>query len=151
LVVSKWDSLEEKDPQTADRIVAQIKHNFSFVPWAPLIFTSSITGQNLTKIFDLALNVVEARNTQIKTNELNNWLQEIVRTHPPAGLKNRHPKLIYIIQEQENPTNFKIYGKSTPFLHWSYKRFMERKLREKYDFFGNPIHLWFFDRTPRKS
>jgi GTPase len=149
LVISKWDSLEDKTPQTADMILAKIKHNFSFVPWAPVIITSSVTGQNLTKIFDLALNVVEASRKSIQTAELNNWLQEVMRTHPPAGLKNQHPKLHYIIQEQENPTNFKIYGKSTKFLHWSYKRFMERKLREKYDFFGNPIHLWFFDRAPR--
>ena len=145
LVVSKWDSLD-KDAYTRDSIAPEIKANFIFVPWAPLIFTSSVTGQNVTKLFDLAQDIVDARNKLIKTPALNRWLHQITDEHPPAGLKNKTPKLNYMIQEGDNPTNFKVYGSDTKFLHWSYKRFMERRLREEYGFEGTPVRFWFFDK-----
>lgn len=146
LIVSKWDS-KEKDPFTRDQLAAEIRQTYDFVPWAPLIFTSSVTGQNVTKIFEIALEIVEERNKKIKTRELNRWLREIVDRHPPAGLKNRMPKLNYIIQEDDNDSpNFKIYGSHTKLLHWSYKRYMERELREKYGFNGTGIKFWFFEK-----
>lgn len=146
LVVSKWDELEDKTAFSRDQLAAQIKHNYDFMPWAPLIFTSSVTGQNVIKLFDIALEIYEARKTLIKTTELNRWLKSVTIKHPPAGLKNRSPKLNYIVQEDDNPTNFKVYGAHTKFLHWSYKRFMERELREKYGFAGTPIRFWFFEK-----
>lgn len=145
LVVSKWDSLD-KDAFTRDKIAPEIQANFIFVPWAPLIFTSSVTGQNVTKLFDLAQDIVNARNQLIKTPVLNRWLHQITDEHPPAGLKNKTPKLNYMIQEGENPTNFKVFGGDTKFLHWSYKRFMERRLREEFGFEGTPVKFWFFDK-----
>ncbi len=145
LVVSKWDSLE-KDAYTRDEVAPKIALSYDFVPWAPLIFTSSITGQNVTKLFDLILEIDKSRGTRIKTTELNQWLREIVDKHPPAGLKNRTPKLNYMVQEADNPTNFKVYGAHTKFLHWSYKRYMERELREQFGFAGTPIRFWFFEK-----
>ncbi len=146
LVVSKWDSLEEKTPFTRDQLAAQIKRTYEFAPWAPLIFTSAVTGQNVTRIFEQALEIVEKRKKLIKTNELNRWLRNTVDLHPPAGLKNRAPRLNYIVQEDDNPTNFKVYGAHTKFLHWSYKRFMERELRVAYGFEGTPVKFWFFEK-----
>jgi GTPase len=145
LVVSKWDSLD-KDAFTRDALAPQIAHNYEFVPWAPLIFTSAVTGQNVTKLFDLVLEIAAARQTRIKTTELNRWLKSVIVSHPPAGLKNRAPKLNYIIQEEESPTNFKVYGAHTKFLHWSYKRYMDRSLREKFGFLGTPVRFWFFEK-----
>ncbi len=147
IVVSKWDLMEEsKTPYTRDQLAAEIKHDFDFVPWAPLVFTSANHGLNVAKIFELVLGIDKARQTKISTSELNTWLRNVVNSHPPAGLKNRTPKLNYIIQEADNPTNFKVYGAHGKFLHWSYKRYMERMLREKYGFGGTPIRFWFFEK-----
>ncbi|HSX52769.1 MAG TPA: ribosome biogenesis GTPase Der [Patescibacteria group bacterium] len=148
IVVTKWDTLDDtKTPYTRDQLAGQIKHEFAFVPWAPLIFTSAVTGQNVTTIFELVLEIEQARKKLITTSELNRWLRSIVNAHPPAGLKNRNPKLNYIVQESENPTNFKVYGAHTKFLHWSYKRYMDRQLRAVYGFGGMPIRFWFFDKS----
>ena len=175
LVVSKWDTLESvnskrvkeidqsikltkkdkklgkepvtKTPFTRDSMAKYIAHDFDFVPWAPLIFTSSVTGQNVTKIFDLVLNIIEQRGKRIKTTELNRWLKRVIERHPPAGLKNRNPKLNYITQETDNPTPaFKVFGAHTKFLHWSYKRHMDRKIREEYGYEGTPVQFWFFEK-----
>lgn len=147
LVVSKWDAAEGKDAFTRDALAPQIAATYDFVPWAPLIFTSAITGQNVAQLFDLALEIDKHRATRIGTRELNLWLRRIVDKHPPAGLKGRAPKLNYMVQEDDNPIPaFKVFGSSTKFLHWSYKRYMERNLREVYDFQGTPVQLWFIEK-----
>lgn len=147
LVVSKWDSVEGKDAYTRDDLAPQIAANYDFVPWAPLIFTSSVTGQNVTKIFDLALEIDTQRAKRIATPELNKWLRQAVDAHPPAGLKNRSPKLNYIVQESDNPIPaFKIFGSHTRFVHWSYRRYLETRLRKAYGYEGTPIQLWFIEK-----
>ncbi len=147
LVVSKWDSLEDKTAFTRDQLAPQIQANYPFVPWAPLIFTSAVSGQNVAKLFDLALEIYDRRQIEIATKDLNRWLRGVVANHPPAGLKNRSPKLNYIVQETDQPLpSFKVFGAHTKFLHWSYKRYMERALRENYDLIGTSIKFWFIEK-----
>ena len=147
LAVSKWDAFEDKTPFSRDQLAAQIAGTFDFVPWAPLVFTSAVTGQNATKLFDIALDIDEQRKKRLKTTRLNQWLRQVVDQHPPAGLKNRSPKLNYMTQEDDNPTPaFKIFGSQTKFLHWSYRRYMERRLRESFGFDGTPVQLWFIEK-----
>lgn len=147
LVVTKWDIAEEKDSFTRDTVAPQIAASYDFIPWAPLLFTSSVTGQNVTKIFDLCLSIDEQRKKRIPTAELNRWLREVVDHHPPAGLKNRAPKLNYMVQETDNPIPaFKIFGSHTKFLHWSYRRHMDRMLRERFGYEGTAIQLWFIEK-----
>lgn len=147
LVVSKWDAAKDKDAYTRDALAPKIAGTYDFVPWAPLIFTSAVTGQNVTKLFDLVLDIERERGKRIKTSELNKWLREAVDDHPPAGLKNRSPKLNYIVQETDNSTPaFKIFGSQTRFVHWSYRRYLERRMRETYGFAGTPVQLWFIEK-----
>jgi len=146
LVVSKWDVAEGKDAFTRDALAPQIAHNYAFVPWAPLIFTSSVSGQNVTKLFDLAMEIDAARKTRITTRELNIWLREMVDAHPPAGLKNRAPKLNYMVQEDNDAPAFKIFGSHTKFLHWSYRRYLETNLRKRFGFTGTAVQLWFIEK-----
>lgn len=150
LVVSKWD-IKEKDEFTRDQMAPSIKRDFQFVPWAPLIFTSSVDGKNVTKLFDLSLEIMERRAQTHTTRQLNVWLKKVVDHHPPAGLKNRQPKLRYMVQEDNPIPAFKIFGSQTKFLHWSYKRHMERMLREQWDYIGTPVQLWFIDRDAGKE
>ena len=151
LVVSKWDIAEDRDAYTRDSIAPRIQHNFDFVPWASLIFTSSVTGQNVTKLFDLALQTMERRLQKTSTRKLNDMLQNAVSAHPVAGLKNSHPKLRYIVQTDDNPPWFVIYGSNLKFLHWSYKRYLEHQLRELYDYTGTPVKFSFRDEKQIKA
>lgn len=147
LVVSKWDAVEGRDAYTRDAIAPTIAQAYDFVPWAPLIFTSATTGQNVIKIFDLAQDIDMRRKKRITTSALNRWLREVVDKHPPAGLKGRAPKLNYMTQEDDNPIPaFKVFGSQTKFLHWSYKRYLERNLRERWHYEGTPVQLWFIEK-----
>lgn len=151
IVVSKWDSVEGKDAYTRDALAPRIAHTFNFTPWAPLIFTSSVTGQNVTKLFDLALDIDARRKQTTKTRVLNDLLQKAVQKHPPAGLKNTHPKLRYIVQTDTTPPWFVIHGSNLKFVHWSYKRYLERLIRETYNYAGTPIKFSFIDEKQVKS
>lgn len=151
LVVSKWDAVEGKDAFTRDALAPKIAQQFDFVPWAPLIFTSSVTGQNVTKLFELALETVARRNQETKTRVLNDLLQKAVVKHPPAGLKNSHPKLRYMVQTDTNPVWFVIYGSNLKFVHWSYKRYLERLVRETYNYAGVPIKFSYRDEKQIKA
>ena len=151
VVVSKWDSVMDKDAFTRDALAPSISRTFNFVPWAPLIFTSSVTGQNVSKLFDLILEIQDRRTQELKTRKLNDLLQKTVAAHPPAGLKNTHPKLRYIVQTDTSPPWFVIYGSNLKFLHWSYKRHLERIMRENFDFVGTAIKFSFRDEKQIKA
>lgn len=151
IVVTKWDSAEGKDAYTRDELAPKISRTFDFVPWAPLIFTSAVTGQNVTKLFDLALDIDARRKQQTKTRVLNDMLQKSIQMHPPAGLKNTHPKLRYMVQTDTTPPWFVIFGSNLKFIHWSYKRYLENQLRETYNYNGTPIKFSFRDEKQIKA
>lgn len=151
IVVSKWDSVEDKDAFTRDAIAPQIANAFKFTPWAPLVFTSAVTGQNVTKLFELAIDIDARRKQETKTRVLNDLLQTAVQKHPPAGLKNTHPRLRYIVQTDTTPPWFVIHGSNLKFVHWSYKRYLERLLRETYNYAGTPIKFSYIDEKQVKN
>ena len=149
IVVSKWDSIE-KTPYTRDEIAPQLIDEFNFAPWAPLIFTSAVTGQNVSKLFDLILEIKSNRQQTYQTAELNKWLRNVTESHPPAGLKNRQPRLNYMVHEEGNPIpSFKIFGSATKYLHWSYKRYMEREFRQQWPLIGTPLKFWFIEKSEK--
>ena len=142
LVVTKTD-LASVD---SEQILDHLSEDFNFIPYAPVVLTSSITGKNATKIFELALTIDQYRNTTLKTSDLNKILNNAVLSHPPAGLKNTRPKLRYITQSDTNPPWFIVYGSDLSLLHWSYKRYLEKQLREQFPFTGTPIFFSFRNR-----
>ena len=150
LVVSKCDIAEDRDAYTRDNLAPRIAHEFAFVPWAPLVFTSAVTGQNVTKLFEIASDIKERREQRLKTAELNKVLQTCVAKHPPAGLKNTFPKLRYMVQTDQSPPWFVIFGGNLKLLHWSYKRYLERNMRDTFDFTGTPIMFSFRQEDKKK-
>lgn len=146
IVVSKWDSVMGKDAYTRDALAPSIARTFDFAPWAPLIFTSSVTGQNVTKLFDLITDIAATRRQTISTSKLNDCLKKCILHHQPAGLKNTHPKLRYVVQTDVTPPWFVIYGSNLKYLHWSYKRYLEAQWRESFGGFkGTAIKFSFRD------
>lgn len=145
VVVTKWDLVEGKEEGVADGLLAKLSRDLNFVPYAPVVLTSSVDGKNVTKIFELAKEIEQERRREIKTSELNRVLGQAVLTHPPAGLKNRAPKLRYVVQTDVAPPWFVVYGRQVEFLHWSYKRYLENVWRETFGFSGTPIKFSFRD------
>ncbi len=150
IVVSKWD-IVDKDAYTRDGLAKTIAYHFQHVWWAPLIFTSSETGQNVTKLYELARDIAEHQNLEISTSELNRWLGACVIKHPPAGLKNKHPKLRYATQVDTKPPTVSVFGDYTEYLHWSYKRYLEKEFRQTWEVGGTPVRLKFTNSEKKKK
>ena len=138
VLITKTDLVSD-----TDQILDNLENDFNFIPYAPALLTSSETGKNVTKLFELALEINQTRHQEIKTSELNKILNEALISHPPAGLKNTRPKPKYIVQTDTCPPWFVVHGHDLGLLHWSYKRFLERKIRERYPFIGTPIKFSF--------
>ena len=134
VVLTKADLVDD-----TDYILDELERDFNFLPYAPVLITSSETGQNVTKLFELATEIDATRHLELKTSDLNKILSEAIVEHPPAGLKNTRPKPKYIVQTDTCPPWFVVHGRDLGLLHWSWKRFLERKIREKYPFVGTPI------------
>ena len=135
--------MDLSQPKDIDGILDDLERDFNFLPYAPVLITSAETGKNVTKLFDLALEIDANRHLEIKTSELNKILNEAVVAHPPAGLKNTRPKPKYMVQTDVCPPWFVVHGHDLELLHWSWKRFLERKIREKYPLVGTPIMFSF--------
>ncbi len=103
----------------------------------------------MTKLFELAEEIDANRHVEIKTSELNKILNEAIVEHTPAGLKNTRPKPKYMVQTDTAPMWLVVHGHDLELLHWSWKRFLERKVREKYPLIGTPIMFSF--RSDKKS
>ncbi len=144
LVATKWD-LVDKDAFTHDQLLARLREQFQHVPWAMFSVASAVSGQNLTRLLELAFAIAKQRTKQLKTSDLNQWLAEAVTHQPPAGFKTVQPKLKYAVQTGTNPPEITIFGRSNRGLHWSYKRYLERTLRERFDLAGTPVLIQFRD------
>ncbi len=146
VVLTKTDLVEN-----TDKILDELEYDFNFLPFAPVLLTSSETGANVTKLFELALEIDKARHTELKTSDLNKVLNQAILEHPPAGLKNTRPKPKYIVQTDTCPPWFVVHGHGLSTLHWSWKRFLENKLREACPFIGTPIMFSYRDDKSGKS
>ncbi len=138
VVVTKTDLVDN-----TDAILDELENDFNFIPYAPVVLTSSETGKNVTKLFELIMEIEKNRHFEVKTSDLNKILSEAIVAHPPAGLKNTRPKPKYMVQTDNCPPWFVVYGHDLELLHWSWKRFLERKIREKCPFVGTPIMFSF--------
>lgn len=145
-VVNKWD-LIEKDSSTMDEFRDQAALDFQFTPWAPMVFVSALTGQRTSLIIETALHVYGERQKRITTGELNRLLREAVAKHPPPARPSRRLKFYYATQIDVAPPRFVFFCNDPKNVHFSYKRYLENEIRDRFAFDGTPIVLHFRGRT----
>jgi GTP-binding protein len=140
LVLHKWDAVE-KDEHTADQWLKRLRRDAPYLAWADIVFASALSGQRVERILREALRVAEERYRRVPTGELNRLIMDAVRAHPPSHVRNRLPKIFYATQVGVAPPTFVIFVNDPEIVHFSYKRYLENQIREKYGFLGTPIRL----------
>jgi GTP-binding protein len=145
LIVNKWD-LPEKDNATVGRYMEQLRSSFKFLPFAPILFVSALTGQRIGRIMAEVEKVGIEFNRRVPTPALNNVLTEAVKSHQPALYHGKRLKLFYITQTGVRPPSFVVFANRAEGVHFSYRRYLTNKLREAFGFNGTPIRLVFKDR-----
>lgn len=144
-VVNKWD-LVQKDNSTMAEFREQAAEMFQFAPWAPIVFVSALTGQRVDKIVETALHVFGERQKRITTGEMNRLLREAVAKHPPPSRPSRWVKFYYATQSDIDPPRFIFFCNDPKSVHFSYERYLENEIRDRYGFDGTPIALHFRGR-----
>jgi GTP-binding protein len=141
ILVNKWD-LVEKDTKTSRAFEAAIRQKIKPFDDVPIVFTSALTKQRIFKAMEEALRVFENRSRRVPTHELNEFLQETIDAYPPPSLKGRHIKIKYGTQLPGHYPKFALFCNLPQYINESYKRYLENKLRERYDFSGVPIQIF---------
>jgi GTP-binding protein len=146
VIVNKWD-LIEKDTYTINAYTEQIRSNLKFLDYVPVLFISAKTGQRAHKVLSMAMVVQQARLQRIPTGELNRLLREAVAKHPPKGGKRYRLKFFYATQVGVAPPTFVFFVNDRELVHFTYERYLENQLRERYEFLGTPVRLIFKNRS----
>lgn len=150
LIVNKWD-LPEKDDQTMGKFIAEVQRRFKFLPFAPLMFVSALTGQRVSKIMDKVEDVAAEFNRRIPTAKLNQGLEEFVSKHPPSMVGIQRIKFYYAAQAAVRPPTFVLFTNQPDKIHFSYQRYLVNCFREKFNFEQVPVRLEFKGRGTKKS
>lgn len=140
IAVNKWDAVE-KDGKTMDAFRKKLEKDFSFMSYAPMIFISAKTGQRIDKLFELIKLVAASNAMRIRTGILNDILAEAVaRVQPPTD-KGRRLKIFYMTQASTKPPTFVCFVNSAELFHFSYRRYLENRIRDNFGLEGTPIHF----------
>lgn len=145
VVVNKWDAVE-KDNHTLVEFKKTIDEKFNFLPNAPAIFISALTGQRIHQVLEAANRVWESRSHRISTSELNRLVRAALQKHPPPQRGTRQLKIFFATQVAVDPPVFLFHVNDTRLVHFTYKRFLENQIRAEYPFEGTPIILSFRPR-----
>jgi GTP-binding protein len=142
IAVNKWD-LVEKDHRTFDEFVANLRRDLPFIEYAPIVSISAKTGQRVQKVLELAVDIWGERRKRISTGELNRLVGAAVDRQPPPLVRGRRPKIRYATQVGVAPPTFVLFSTDPAAVHFSYRRYLENRLRDAYTFAGTPIRLVF--------
>ncbi len=136
-IANKWDKIENRDTK---KWTTAIYDKLPFAAWAPLQFLSAKTGEKVNKIMDLIVKIATERSLQLSDSKCNKFLNYVVKIHKPAKGKGlKAPRIYEFKQIKYNPPIFTVRIGPNDNLHFSYLRFLENRLREKYGFTGTPI------------
>ena len=147
VVVNKWDLLAEKTDRTFDQYVEWIRHDAPFLDFAPVISISAKTGQRLDRVLEAAVDIWGERRKRISTGELNRLVSVAAERQAVPMVKGRRPKLFYATQVAVAPPTFVFFAREAGSVHFSYRRYLENRLREAFGFDGTPIRLVFRERS----
>lgn len=144
IVVNKWDMVLSRPGVDKDkmmnRYIDYLKSKVEFLPWVSVVFTSATQEKRVDEILENAQNIKDERYKRVKTWIFNNFMEQVLLKHPPTGNKKSHnPKIYYGSQVDTNPPKFVLTVNNPNHFHFSYKRYLENRIRDNFWFFGTPI------------
>ena len=140
IVYNKWD-LVDKDEKTMQKKQKEIYEQFKYLDYARIVFTSAKTGQRVDQIFPLILESYENSRKRVQTSVLNDVLVDAQLMNPTTTFNGGRLKIFYANQVAVCPPTFVLFSNDPQYLHFSYKRYLENRLREAFGFEGTPIHI----------
>ena len=150
IAVNKWDAVE-KDNDSVKDYTRKIRETLSFMPYAPIVFISAMTGQRCAKIYPLVDTVLENRERRIPTGVLNEFVAEATALTAPPTDKGKRLKIFYATQVGQGPPAFVFFVNDKELMHFSYQRYLENRIRESFDFDGTSIRFLIRERKEKET
>lgn len=142
IIANKWDLISEKDTGSDKEYSENLKASLPHLKWAPIVFTSALTGKNISKITDLLEEINRERNKKITSEELKAFIEKVIKLHHPVKRKGaKHPHIKSFFQLDAVSPQFIVKIGKNDNLSFSYLKFIEKKLREEYGFIGSPVQI----------
>jgi len=143
ILVNKWDLIEDKETNTAKEFTEKIKRRIAPFVDLPIVFISALDKTRIFKAIDIAMDVYKNRSRKVKTSELNELLQEAMIKKPPPSFRGKYIKIKYATQLNIAYPSFVFFCNHPQFIKEAYRNYLENQLREKYNFHGVPLTLYF--------
>ena len=143
IIVNKWDLIEDKNVREWNQ---HLRDTFRFANYAPIIYTSAITGQGVEHIMPLVIQIYRERHKRLNTAAVNDVIERAVASHTRPRQRTKQLKILYVTQAEVNPPTFVFFTNDASLVHFSYRRYLENKIRESFGFDGTPLKLIFKTR-----
>ncbi|AXY25846.1 ribosome biogenesis GTPase Der [Suicoccus acidiformans] len=140
ILVNKWDTVENKE-KVFDEFTQDIRSEFRFLSFAPILFVSAKTHQRLERLPDLLKEIHANQNRRIQSSTLNNVISDAVAMNPTPTDKGRRLKIYYATQVAVGPPTFVVFVNDVELMHFSYERYLENQLRQAFHFDGTPLKI----------
>ena len=150
VAVNKWDAIE-KDDKTMYQYIRDIDTTLSFMPYAQKMFISAKTGQRINQLFEVIDSVAENQNMRVQTGVLNDILYDAMAMFQPPSDKGKRLKIFYMTQVSVKPPTFVLFVNDAELMHFSYKRYLENRLRDAFGFHGTPIRFIIRERGEKDT
>jgi GTP-binding protein len=141
ILVNKWD-LVEKDNSSTIEFTKQIKERIAPFVDVPIMFISALTKQRILKALETAVEVYENRSKKIRTSELNEVMLKAIEAYPPPSIKGKFVKIKYVVQLPSQTPSFAFFANLPQYVKEAYRRYLENKIRENFNFSGVPIQIY---------
>ena len=141
IVVNKWDVFPDKDDKSTLRFTEDLRDEIGLLQYAPVLYTSALTGQRIHRITELVKYVADQQSMRIQTSVLNELIRDAVSVNPPPSHRGKQLKIFFMTQADIQPPKFIIFVNDPELMHFSYLRFLENRLRESFGFEGTPLKL----------
>lgn len=146
VIVNKWDAIQ-KDTWTMPMFTEHVRTELNFLDYVPVLFISAKTGKRVGQVIPTALTVQEERLRRVATSDINRIIRDALSMHAPPSKAGKRLKIYYASQVRTDPPTFLFHVNDTRIVHFSYVRFLENRIRNKFGFLGTPLRLSFRERT----
>jgi len=140
IVVNKWDTINSQE-MSIKEFEMQVREQFPFLDYAPIVFVSAKTKKRLQRLIPVIKLVSESHTKRIATNILNDVIMDALAMNPTPTVKGKRLKVLYTTQVSIQPPTFVVFVNEPEIMHFSFKRFIENRIREAFGFSGTPIHI----------
>ncbi|MGM8213984.1 ribosome biogenesis GTPase Der [Bacillaceae bacterium W0354] len=141
IVVNKWDTVE-KDQHTMKEFEKEVRQNFQYLSYAPIVFLSAKTKKRTHTLLPMVVQVSENHALRVQTNVLNEVIEDALAMNPTPSVKGQKLKILYTTQVATKPPTFVVFVNDPKLMHFTYERFLENRIREAFGFLGTPIKIY---------